>query len=196
MQLDLGRGDVRGGAVGVAVGAGVVAEMADEGPLIGVGGAAAAAVLGVVGVLELGKRLARVLDPEVGDAGAPAKLAVAAEVGDQRVVGVEGELAGSLQRGDQLRPLVGEALQLAVAVELVAEEVAEDEQARARAGGRRGAARPRRARRGPRRRTARAGPSRPPSACSSRRGCGPAGARRAAGSPRSSPPWSSCRWSS
>ena len=50
----------------------VVAEVADEGPLVRVGGPAAPAVLGVEGVLELRQRLARVLDPEVGDAGAPA----------------------------------------------------------------------------------------------------------------------------
>ena len=92
-QLDLGRGDVRGGAVGLAVRAGVVAEVADEGALVRVGSAAAAAVLGVVRVLELGQRLARVLDPEVGDARAATEVAVAPEVGDQRVVGVEGELA-------------------------------------------------------------------------------------------------------
>ena len=53
--------------------------------------AAAAAVLGVERVLELGQRLRGVLDPEVGDPLAPPLLAVAAEVGDQRVVGVEDE---------------------------------------------------------------------------------------------------------
>ena len=68
-----------------------MAEVPDEGALVGVRGAAAAAVLGVVGVLELGEGLARVLDPEVGDARAPAQLAVAPEVGDQRVVGAQRE---------------------------------------------------------------------------------------------------------
>ena len=51
-----------------AVRAGVVAEVADEGALVGVGMAAAAAVLGVEGVLQLGQRLGGVLDPEVEDA--------------------------------------------------------------------------------------------------------------------------------
>ena len=65
--------------------------MADEGALVGVGVAAAAAVLGVEGVLQLRQRLRGVLDPEVDDALARALLGVAAEVGDQRVVGVEDE---------------------------------------------------------------------------------------------------------
>ena len=48
--------------------------MADEGALVAVGVAAAAAVLGVVGVLELGQGLGGIVDAEVGDArraGAP-----------------------------------------------------------------------------------------------------------------------------
>ena len=53
LQLDLGRGDARGGPVGVAVGAGVVTEVADEGAVVDVGGAAAPAVLGVMRMLEL-----------------------------------------------------------------------------------------------------------------------------------------------
>ena len=70
--------------------------MPDEGPLVGVWRAAAAAVLGVEGVLELRQCLARIVDPEVGHAGAPGQIAVAAEVGDQRIVGVQREpgLAG------------------------------------------------------------------------------------------------------
>ena len=68
-----------------------MAEVPDEGALVCVWIAAAAAVLGVVGVLELGQGLARVLDAEVGDARAAALLAVAPEVGDQGVVGVEDE---------------------------------------------------------------------------------------------------------
>src|SRR5215210_7204162 len=129
MQLDLGGGHVRRGAVGAAVGAAVMAEMSDEGAVIGVGVSATAAVLGVMGVLELRQRLARVLDAEVGDAGTAGQLSVAAEVGDQRIIGVQGELAGSAERADQIRPVIGQALELAVAVELVAEQIAEYEQA-------------------------------------------------------------------
>ena len=55
--------------------------------------------------------------------GAPS--AVAPEVGHQRVVGVQHERRAPGARGDQRAPVVGELLQLAVAVELVAEEVAE-----------------------------------------------------------------------
>ena len=53
--------------------------------------AAAAAVLGVEGVLQLRQRLRVVLDAEVDDPLARALVGVAAEVGDQRVVGVEDE---------------------------------------------------------------------------------------------------------
>ncbi len=104
--------------------------MADEGAVVLVGGAAAAAVLGVVGVLELGQRLRGVLDAEEGDARPSLQIAVAAEVGDERVVGVEHEAGAARARGDDLGPVVGEALELAVAVELVAEEVGEHDQAR------------------------------------------------------------------
>ena len=59
-----------------------------------------------------------------------ARLVHAAEVGDQRVVGVEHERrAAGLRRHDR-GPAVGDRLQLAVAVELVAEEVAEQHRAR------------------------------------------------------------------
>ena len=128
-ELDLRGREVGLGAVGPAVGAAVVAEVADEGPLVRVGVAAAPAVLRVVRVLELGQGLGRVLDPEVGDPRPATKLAVAAEVGDQRVVGVEHEAAASGALVDHRRPLVRERLELAVAVELVAEEVAEHDEA-------------------------------------------------------------------
>jgi hypothetical protein len=106
-----------------------VAEVADEGALVGVGMAAAAAVLGVEGVLQLRQRLRGVLDPEVEDTLAGRPLRIAAEIGDQRVIGVEDESGAAGTGGNRLRPLVGQRLHLAVAVELVAEEVAEDDQA-------------------------------------------------------------------
>ena len=71
------------------------------------------------------QRLRVVLDAEVGHA-----LATAAEVGHERVVGVQHEARLAVQALDQLRPAVGQQLELAVAVELVAEQVGEQEQAR------------------------------------------------------------------
>ena len=104
--------------------------MPDEGSLVDVWRAAAAAVLGVEGVLELRQGLCGIVDPEVGDAGTAGQVAVAAEVGDQRVVGVEREPGPAGEVRHELRPLVGEMLQLPVAIELVAEQVAEHDQAR------------------------------------------------------------------
>ena len=134
-QLDLGRRDLGRRPVGAAVGAAVVAEVADEGALVGVRVPAAPAVLGVVGVLELGQGLRRVLDPEEGDALAPAQLRVAAEVGDQRIVGVEDEAAAAGEALDHRAPFGRQVLELAVAVELVAEQVPEHDQARVELGG-------------------------------------------------------------
>ncbi len=87
-------------------------------------------MLGVEGVLQLGQRLRGILDPEVEDAVSPPTVAVSAQVGDQRIVGVEGEAAAPGTLGDGPRPVVGQCLDLAVAVELVAEEVAEHDQRR------------------------------------------------------------------
>jgi hypothetical protein len=61
----------------------------------------------------------------------PKYVTVAAQVGDQRIVGVQGEFARAGERGDELRPFVREPLELAIAIELVAEQVAQHEQARA-----------------------------------------------------------------
>ncbi len=80
-------------------------------------------MLGVKGVLQLGQGLRVVLDAEVDNA-----LAVAPEVSDQRVIGVEGEPGPPGARLDRPRPFVGERLHLAVAIELIAEEIAEDDQ--------------------------------------------------------------------
>ena len=56
--------------------------MADEGALVGVGMPAAAAVLGVESVLQLGQCLGVVLDPEIEDALTPLARLVATEIGD------------------------------------------------------------------------------------------------------------------
>ena len=90
----------------------------------------------------------------------------------------------AVELGHELGPAVGEQLELAVAVELVAEQVREEQQARASRPARQPAARPRRPRRvragraRARRRAARWPRPRP---CSSRRGCARPAARRAPG---------------
>ena len=77
------------------------------------------------------QRDAVVLHAEVRDrAGAPAGCPHAAEVGDERVVGVEHELRGG-RGGHGRRPAVGDRLELAVAVQLVAEQVGQQQGARA-----------------------------------------------------------------
>ena len=118
VERDAGRDDRRLGPRASAAGAVVAAEVAEVDRVVDVGRAAVAAVLGVGGVLQLGQRLRVVLDAEVDDA-----LAPAAEVGDERVVGVQHEARLAVLLGDQAGPAVGERLELAVAVELVAEEV-------------------------------------------------------------------------
>ena len=81
-------------------------------------------------MLQVGERERVVLDTEVGDV-----RALAAEVGDQRVVGVQHERGIVRLGGDDLGPAVGDQLELAVAVELVAEQVAEQEHLRVELGG-------------------------------------------------------------
>jgi hypothetical protein len=108
-----------------AVGAAVAAEVAEVNGLVQIGGATVAAVLGVGGVLHLGQGLRVVFQAEVGHVAAPA-----AEIGHERVVGVEDEGRAPVQALHQPGPGVGEQLELAVAVELVAEEVRQEQQPR------------------------------------------------------------------
>ena len=82
-----------------------MAEVADEGALVGVGMAAAAAVLGVEGVLQLGQGLRGIVDAEVDDALAGLAVLAAAEIGNRRVIGVEREAGATAVRGDGLAPL-------------------------------------------------------------------------------------------
>ena len=103
-----------------AAGAAVAAEMAEVHGLVVVGGARSC-----------GSAWSR---PRAAARAAPASRprprsrstsgAVAAQVGHQRVVGVQHELRVR-RRGPRAAPTVGERLQLAVAVELVAEQVGE-----------------------------------------------------------------------
>ena len=196
LQLDPLGGDRGLGPRAAAVRAAVAAHVAEVDGLVLVGVAAVAAVLGVGGVLELGERQRVVLDAEVGRR-ARARGRGRRPAGRRRS-------ARSARRGRRasattLGPAVGEQLELAVAVELVAEQVGEQERARVELVG--DARQPRlvdleqaelAAARG-RRRAAR---WRRPSACSTRRGC----ARRAARPSlqdrrRASTRSSSCRWS-
>ncbi len=123
-QLDLARRHVERRSGVAAVRAAVVAEMADVGGRVHVRRPAAEAVLRVGRVLERGSRLRGVVDPE-----RERPRAVAAEVADLRVVAVDDERR-LRQRGDRLAPAGGDELELAVAVELVAEEVREEQRLR------------------------------------------------------------------
>ena len=142
----------------------------------------------------LGQRLGVVLDAEVGrrPRGSRPRSATSGSSAFST------KPRAAVEPAHQLGPAVGEQLELAVAVELVAEQVGEQEQARVQRRARPAAARPRRPR------TARAGRrSRPasssavatpqamfePGAVVDHRPPGPLEARR-----RSSPRWWSCRW--
>ncbi len=100
--------------------AAVVAEVADVGGCVDVRGAAAEAVLGVGGMLQRRSRLGRVVDAE-GDAA----RVLRGKIPDLRIVGPEDERRVGRERGDRGAPSLGDLLELAVAVELVAKEVPE-----------------------------------------------------------------------
>ena len=119
----LGR-DVRRRALAAAVRAAVAPHVPEVDGLVCVGVAAVAAVLRVRGVLELGERLGVVGHAEVHD-----PVASPAEVGDERIVGIEHEARAAGLGGHELRPAVGQQLELAVAVELVPEQVGEQVEA-------------------------------------------------------------------
>ena len=94
------------------------------------GRSAPAAVLGVEGVLQFLECMGAVLDPEEDDVGAALAGFVLPEVSDERVVRVQDVCRPARSLRDQPRPIVGQPLELAVAVELVAEEVAKDDRVR------------------------------------------------------------------
>jgi hypothetical protein len=113
--------DDRGYRPGIAaVGAPPVAEMAEEHRVVAQPVAAPGAPLRVGGVLH---RLAG--DRRVLDAEAEPPRSGHADAGDQRVVGVVDDDHVPGEGGDQRSPAIADQLQLAVAVELVAEQVAE-----------------------------------------------------------------------
>ena len=94
--------------------------MAHVGGVVPIGPPAAHAVLRVRRVLEPGARQSRIVHAEQ-----ECSLASLRERGDERVVGVRDERRPSAEAGDGAPPALGDVLELAVAVELVAEQVAE-----------------------------------------------------------------------
>ena len=76
-------------------------------------------------MLHLGHRHCVVLDSEVGHAGV-----LAAEIGDQWIVGVQHQPGVARGPCENDRPPVGDRLELAVAIELVAEQVPEQQRSR------------------------------------------------------------------
>ena len=102
----------------MAARAAVVAEMADVRGCIVVGRPARAAVLRVGGMGEALAGDGRVVDPEPERLGTPAR-----DVGQEWVVGVHDRPRRGIEVGDSRAPALGDVLELAVAVELIAEEV-------------------------------------------------------------------------
>jgi hypothetical protein len=104
--------------------------MADVRGAIVIGRAARAAVLRVGGVGEAFARHGRVVDPEADRVAMPPR-----DVGEERIVGVHERRGSRVQAGDRGSPAIGDDLELAVAVELVAEEVAKADGLRPHTGG-------------------------------------------------------------
>ena len=125
VEPHLGGRHLRHRPLAPAVRAAVAAEVAEVDRLVGVGGAAVTAVLGVGGVLHARQRLRVVLDTEIGHAGSRPRPRSATSGSSA----FSTKRARPSSRRDQLRPAVREQLQLAVAVELVAEEVGEEQEA-------------------------------------------------------------------
>ena len=127
-QLDVPRDEVELGSGMPARRAAVGAEMADVRSLVLVRRPAADAVLRVGCVLERWTRVSRIVEAVAEDV-APAVR----EVGDDWVVRVDDECRVVREASDGVAPPLGDDLELAVAVELVAEEVPERHRARPRA---------------------------------------------------------------
>ena len=122
LEHDVVGRDLRVGTRRAAAVAVVAPQVAHVDGVVAVGRAAAPAVLGVGGVLHLRQGHGVVLHPEVRGAD------VAPQVGDGRVVGVEDERRRGVR--DDGRPAIGDRVELAVAVELVAEQVGQQQRAR------------------------------------------------------------------
>ena len=103
----------------------VVAQVPDVRGRVRVRRSAANAVLRIGRVLERRAALGGIVDAERGRIGVRP-----GEIRDQRVVGVDQKERLGRQRGDHPPPALGDDLQLPVAIELIAEEVAEADHAR------------------------------------------------------------------
>ena len=99
--------------------------MADVRCAIVVRPAARAAVLRVGGVGEALAGHGRVVDPEANRVAMPPR-----DVREERIVGVHERGGSRVEACDSGSPAIGDDLELAVAVELVAEEVAQADRAR------------------------------------------------------------------
>ncbi len=122
LEHDVVGADLRVGARRAAVVAVVAPEVAHVDGVVAVGRAAAPAVRGVGGVLHRRQRHRVVLHPEVRGAD------VAPQIGDGGIVGVEDERGRGAR--DDRGPAIGDRVELAVAVELVAEQVGQQQRAR------------------------------------------------------------------
>ena len=126
-ELDLAGDDVERGAGMAAGGAAVVAEVADVGRRILVRRSAPDAPDRIGGVLQLGVGLARIVDAEHGSL---RPIALSTEISDLGIVAVDHERRIGGERLHRRPPAIGDELELAVAVELVAEEIAEADRPR------------------------------------------------------------------
>ena len=120
LQVDRACGDVERRPAVPAVRAAVVAEVADVGRGVVIGLAAADAVLRVGRMLQRRPCEPWIVDAEAQRTGPPVR-----EIGDERIVGVHDEGRGGRERRHGGPPPFRDVLELAVAVELVAKEVAE-----------------------------------------------------------------------
>ena len=123
VQRDLLGGHGRLGSLAPTRRAAVHAQVAEVDHVVDVGRSAPPAVLGVRGVLHLGDRHRRVLDPEVRDV-----RRVAPQVSDQRIVRVQHDPCVAASRaGSHRGPAIGDRVELAIAIELVSEQIAEQD---------------------------------------------------------------------
>jgi hypothetical protein len=124
-EAEGGAGRLGLGTAAAAARASPVADVSEVLPVVGEGAAAGAAPASVEGAGEVGGE-GRVVEAEPVDRAKP----VERELGDGRVVGVEDECGARGREGEGVAPEGGDGVDFAVAVELVAEEVGEGEDAR------------------------------------------------------------------
>ena len=129
MQLNLAGAHRQRRTRVTARGAAVIAEVSDVRRRVLVRRPAADAVLGIGGVLQRRLRAARIVDAE-DDCVRPR----AREVSDLRIVAVDRKSGGGIEVAHGGAPPLGDVLELAVAVELIAEQVAQAQSPRPQPG--------------------------------------------------------------